>query len=237
MKRLMVIVLAIVMSALMCVSVCAATNAFVSSPSVKDAPELVSGTNESEDCVAELIITAYGDRHELPEETRLKIEQAYAQILGAQDLSSLNARIAEIARDKGVAPTDLAVSDLFDISPTHCDGHIEHGHFDITLKADALKNFVCLLHYYDNEWHIIENAEVTHNGDHLEFDEDKFSPFAIVVNTGDVSAPVIEPEDDSNTGWIIAVIVAVLLAAAGAAFYFFFYKKKKAKKDENKIEG
>lgn len=235
MKRLMIIMLAIVMSALMCVSVCAATGGFDGSPSGKPAPELVYAANESEDCVAELIITAYGDRHELSEETRLKIEEAYSQILGVQNLASLNEYIAEIANEKGINVEDLAVSDLFDISSTDCDGHIDHGHFDITLKAEALKNFVCLLHYYDEEWHIVENAEVTHNGEHLEFDEDQFSPFAIVVNTGDVVVPT--PEDDSNTGVIVAIIVAVLLVAAAVAFYFFFYKKKKAKKDENKIEG
>ena len=237
MKRLMVIVLAIVMSALMCVSVCAATGAFDGSPSGKPAPELIYGANESEDCESILSITAYGDRDKLSEDSRLKIEEAYSRIIGTQNLTSLNEYIAQIAHEMGIDPVDLAVSDLFDISATNCSGHNDHGHFDITLKAEVLKNFVCLLHYFDDEWHIVDSAEVTNNGEHLEFDVDQLSPFAIVVNTGDVTTPAPAPEKDSNFVWIIVVIVIVLLAAAGAAFYFFFYKKKKAKKDENKIEG
>ena len=151
MKRLMIILLAIVMSALMCVSVCAATGAFDGSPSGKPAPELIYGANESEDCESILSITAYGDRDKLSENSRLKIEEAYSQIIGTQNLSSLNEYIAQVAREKGIDPADLAVSDLFDISATNCSGHNDHGHFDITLKAEVLENFVCLLHYFEEK--------------------------------------------------------------------------------------
>ena len=196
---------------------------FIESPSNNPAPELISAENESEDCVSRLIITAYIDRAELSEEARQKIEKAYTDIIGTQDLSSLNEAIADIAKKAGMDPADLAVSDLFDITGTDCDGHGDHGHFNIKLKAETLENFVCLLHYYDNEWHIVENAEVTNNGEHLEFDEDQLSPFAIVVYTG--TAPV---EPDSSNSWLILVIVAAVIVAGGITYGVYKLKKKKA---------
>lgn len=221
MKKLIMICLAIAMVASMGISVFATTGGFVSSPSGKTAPTLVDGKNESEDCVAELIITAYGDRDTLSEEARQKLEKAYSDIVGTPDLSSLSSAIAEIAEDMDVEVSDLAVSDLFDISATNCDGHGDHGHFNITLKAETLEKFVCLLHFCDGEWHIVENAEVTHNGEHLEFDEDQLSPFAIVVSTDKA------PADPSGSAWIV-VVIAIALVAAGVAAYFIFNHKKKS---------
>lgn len=223
MKKIIMLCLTIVVIASLSISVLATMGGFVSSPSGKPAPELVSGKNVSEGCVARLILTAYKDRDELSEDARQKIEKAYSDIVGTQDLSSLNGAIKDIADRLGIDASDLAVSDLFDISATNCDGHEDHGHFDITLKSDTLKNFVCLLHYYGDEWHIVENAEVTHNGEHLEFDEDQLSPFAIVVSTG--KAPV-EPVNTDNSAWIIAII-AVAVAIIGFIVFFVFKRKKK----------
>ena len=223
MKRLIMIGLVIAMVAILSVSAFATAGGFISSPSGNPAPELVNGENESEECVSELIITAYGDRDELNEEARQEIEAAYSEIIGAKDLSDLNSAIKEVAKKYGVDPSTLAVSDLFDISATNCDGHGDHGHFDITLKSDTLKNFVCLLHFYDDEWHIVENAEVTNNGEHLEFDEDQLSPFAIVVSTEDIT---VNPETPKNYAWVIAPITAAAVGT-GIGLYFFFKNKKK----------
>lgn len=225
MKKIIMICLAIAMVASMGISVFATTGGFVSSPSGKPAPELVDGKNESEECVAKIVITAYSDRDKLSEDARKKIEEAYSDIIGTQDLSSLNGAIDDIAKKLGLNSSDLAVSDLFDISATNCDGHGDHGHFDITLKSDTLKNFICLLHYYDGEWHIVENAEVTHNGEHLEFDEDQLSPFAIVVSTG--KAPV-EPADTENSPMVVAIIAAAVAVIVFVILLAFKRKKKEA---------
>jgi hypothetical protein len=170
------------------VKVNATAGGFLESPSRRPAPELILGENESSECTAQLIITAYSDRHTLDADTRAKLEEAYQIIKNTPDLSSLNAAIRAIAESKGISVTDLAVSDLFDIRYMNCGDHEKHGYFDITLKSDTLKNFVCLLHYYNGEWRIVENAEVTNNGTHLEFYEKEFSPFAIVVNTAEAGS-------------------------------------------------
>lgn len=221
MKKLLTICMVLVLALAMSTSLLAA-GSFVSSPSGNPAPELVEGTNTTEGCEAELIITAYADRANLSEEARQAIETVYAAIVGTEDLGSLHTGLADIAAAKGTTTDKLAVSDLFDISSTDCDGHEAHGHFDITLKAESLANFVCLLHFYDGAWHIVEGAEVTNNGEHLEFDEDEFSPFAIVVSTGTVNPPA-----KNNTGVIIAIVCAIVVAGGAVAGYFF-YKKKKA---------
>lgn len=70
MKKIIMICLAIAMVASMGISVFATTGGFVSSPSGKPAPELVDGKNESEECVAKIVITAYSDRDKLSEDAR-----------------------------------------------------------------------------------------------------------------------------------------------------------------------
>ena len=223
MKKIVMICLALIVMASMSLSVCANQGGFVSSPSANSAPTLEFGKNESEDCVSELSIAAFSDRDQLSEEARKNIEEAYAMIMGTQDLSTLNAGIADLAKALQVDVASLAVSDLFDISASSCEGHEDHGHFDITLKAETLTNFVCLLHYYNGEWEIVEGAEVTNNGEHLEFDVDEFSPFAIVVSTG--NAPV---QPTPKKIWPTVVIASASTAAAGGAVYLaLWYRKKK----------
>ena len=226
MKKLFVLCLSLVLVAAMSTTMLA-TGAFVSSPSGNPAPELVAGTNSSEDCESELVITAYGDRADLSEEARQAMEAVYATIVGTEDLGTLNSGLAALAQSKGTTTANLAVSDLFDISATDCGDHEGHGHFDITLKAESLANFVCLLHYHDGAWHIVEGATVTNNGEHLEFDEDEFSPFAIVVSTG--AANNDHTGSVFGSGSIIAIVTILVLVAGGAvAAYFFYNKKKKA---------
>ncbi|MBR3692613.1 MAG: LPXTG cell wall anchor domain-containing protein [Clostridia bacterium] len=217
MKKVLTAILVLVLVLSLSFSVLAAPANFISSPSTEEAPGLVSGTNVSEDCVAQLIITAYAERDELPAEIRALLEEAYKMITEAGDLSELNAKVKEIAEKMGLDMKDLAVSHLFDISTTDCDGHADHGHFDVTLSADTLHNFVCLLHYYNGEWRIVENAQVTNNGEHLEFDEDEFSPFAIVVST-----------DTPDTGDNMDIVLfAALMVLSGAAVVFFWMKSRK----------
>ena len=228
----------------MSISAFAAANGFVSSPSTNTAPVLVSATNV-EGCSAQIVITAYGNRNTLPENVCKQLEDAYAAIVAAGDLSTLNSDVAAIAESLGVSASDLAVSDLFDISSTACDDHNNHGHFDITLKSEYLKNFVCLLHYYTGTWRIVDNAEVTNNGTHLEFDEKEFSPFAIVVSTKDLAVQPGEttqpgedttvPGDDidqpdGNNLWWILIIIAILLIAIAIVVAVTVKKKSESEK-------
>ena len=151
-------------------------------------------------------------------------------IIGTTDLSTLNGSLKKIAKNAGVETKDLFVSDLFDISATECNGHVDHGHFDITLKSETLKNFVCLLHYYNGEWRVVENAKITNNCEHLEFDEDECSPFAIVVAPG---AENVEQPQNNNLGWIIGSSVVGVVVVAGLVAVLVFLLRIKKKKVES----
>ncbi len=207
MKKVLVICCVLLMMMSMGAVVFAAPGSFVSSPTGNRAPSLVE-FKTPDGCTAELVITPYGDRSELPETLNALIEKAYAEIRGTNDLTTLNAELAKLSESLKIAGTDLAVSDLFDIHMTGCDYHEEHKDFDIVLSSDMLENFVGLLHMNaDGEWELIDNAKVV-NGEHLSFSVDAFSPFAIVV----------EEEGAAQTGensrtWLYVAIMAAAVAA------------------------
>ena len=232
MKKIISICLAVLFTLSLSTAVCMAE--FVSSPSKLGAPELVKGENTSEECEAVLSITAYADRENLPDEVIAKFEYAYGVLRGQTEDPGFAALLEQIAAEREIEVSDLVASDFFDISSTDCEGHDDHGHFDITLKAEALNNFVCLLHYYNGAWRVVDNAEVTHDGTHLEFTEDEFSPFAIVVYTGEM--PMDPPAVDNNKvvkGVLWGSGIAAVLAGLGALGYFVILPWwKKRKKDE-----
>ena len=115
MKKVVAICLMMVMVLSMSVNVFAAPGGFVSSPSGNPAPEVVIFAPSDDDCKGRLVVTAYGDRHDLSEALREMLEKAYDSIVNSDDLTKLNAELAKIAADRNIASTDLAVSDLFDI--------------------------------------------------------------------------------------------------------------------------
>ena len=231
MKKIFVLGLTVLLCLAWCLT--AFAGGFVSSPSSKGAPELVEAKNESEDCEAVLQIKGYGERHSLPDAIREVFEYAYSVIKNTTDLTTLSAKLAQIAQEKGYDASYLAVSDFFDISSSDCDTHENHGHFELVLKADALKNFVCLLHYYNGEWRVVEDAKVVENGTHLEFTEDEFSPFAIVVYTGE--APVQAPSG-LTVGQGILLAVGIIIGLGGlfslAWFVIIPAMKQRKKKEE-----
>jgi len=224
MKKVLMICLIIVMAMAITVPAFAAVGGFVSSPSKNQAPELIEGKNEDDDCVSKLVITSFADRDKLPADARAKIESAYNQIKGVQYLDQLNNKISDMAEKSGVTVESLSVVDLFDISPTDCDSHSEHGRFNITLEPEILKNFVCLLHYYNGKWNIVEDAKVTGQGTRLEFTEANFSPFAIVVSSSTVVAPT-----EDNTAWLVfsGVASGVVAIGAGVAYGITLNIKRK----------
>lgn len=214
MKKVMAICLMMVLVVSMSVTAFAAPDTFVSSPSKNLAPEVVEGKNEDDDCTATLVITAYADRHELPEEVRLQIEKAYEEIAKAADLTLLNSDLKKVADEVGVKAENLSISDLFDINYENCGDHEDHGHFDIVLKADTLKHFVGLLHLKDGDWELVKNAEVKEvNGElHLVFAVEDFSPFAIVVDNSKEQGVSPETGDDSNIHLYVLIMAVSALA-------------------------
>lgn len=207
MKKVMAIGLMMVMLLSMGLTVFAEPGGFVNSPSENPAPELVEFTPGSDDCTAEIVITAYSERHTMGGVIQEMLEEAYTHIYDADEITSLNDDLAELAVKLDVAASDLAVSDLFDISYIGCDDHTDHGYFDFVIKAETLKGFVGLLHYHNDDWRLVENAEVyTKNGEwHLKFSVDEFSPFAIVVNTN----PNAPKTGDNSMIYTYVIIMAV----------------------------
>lgn len=220
MKKVLTICLSFALLMALAVGICATPGAFYESVSGKDSPVLVSGENVSDECNAEVIVTPYSKRDTLPSDLRQLLEYAYQMIIGVESPAELCEALNGIAAAKGITAADLAVSDLFDVHATECtNGHELHGHFDITLKADLLKNFVALIHYHNGEWHVVESAQVTNNGEHLEFDAEHFSPFAIVISTAEIETDAPGTSDTNNL-WLyvaalsaVAIVVVVILLA------------------------
>ena len=208
MKKVTAICLTLVMVMSLGIAAFAAPGSFISSPSMNKAPVLISYENESSDCTAKLILTAYADRKTLPENLCAMIEKAYDMIVGTDDLSTLNSGVADLAKDAGVKVTALSVSDLFDLRYVDCSNHDLHGSFRIVIESETLENFVCLLHYYNGEWSIVDSAKVTNNGKYLEFTAKEFSPFAIVVKTD--AENVTPPYTGDNSAiFICSVVMAI----------------------------
>ncbi len=210
MKKVFVAILTAIMIASLSVSSFAAS--FVSSPSGNAAPTLVSFEFESDECDATLAVTAYSQRNTLSADGKTAIETAYTEIKSANDVSSLNADLAALAKSKEIKGTNLAVSDLFDVSYIGCDTHNGHGKVTVKLSAETLKNFVGLLHYANGEWELVAGATVS--GDEITFTVDSLSPFAIVVD----NTPDSPPTKDNGNVYLLAAIAVLSLAAAVVCF-------------------
>ena len=184
MKKVLTICLVLVMALCLCASVVASANSFLVSPSGRPAPEIIEFKPHDPECTAQLVITPYADRADLPETLQQMMAKAFQMIVECDDLTKLNEDLKALAAELNIPGDKLAVSELFDIHMEGCDYHEEHKHFDITLSAESLEHFVGLLHMrQDGEFELVADAEVTHDGDHLEFTVESFSPFAIVVDT------------------------------------------------------
>ncbi len=230
MKKLSAILLAALMVAVMSISAYAVPQGFVSSPSADNAPVIVEFENESEDCTAELVITPYVKHETLPDALDKEIVDAFNQIVVTDDLTTLSEALAKLADEKNIPAADLAVSDLFDIHYNNCDVHDVHGNFKIKLKAEALKNFVGLLHHTDGGWELISNAKVE-DSEYLVFSIDDFSPFAIVVDNNDTEVYPDNPNTADTIGnffhqYCWAVILVLIVAVLALAVSYIVLRKK-----------
>ena len=196
--------------------------AYANSPASTPAPIIVTFTPSDPDCTAKVVVTLYGDRAELSETLHALFEKAYSSIINANSLTDLNSAFKDLVKGKGIDPSKLAVSNLFDLHVTDCDFHDGHTEFDIVMGAEALKNFVGLLHMNkDGEWELVTDAEVINNGEHIKFSVESFSPFAIIVDT--------TASSDVPTGDSMMHIYLSLLAVASLTFAFVLVKSRKQK--------
>lgn len=205
MKKIIAILVALVLVFSLSVTAFAANGAFYESPSNKG-PQLVTGENKDDNCSGKVIVTNYSDRNNLSVNDKSNIEEAYKQIAGTKDLTKLAEDLTNMAKDLGIDPSLLQVSDLFFVNYTGCTEHENHSAFDITLDADLLADFVSLICFHDGKWHVIKDAKVVNNGEHLVFAAENFSTYAIVVNsdipkTGDAGV---------NPVWFVVMAASVV---------------------------
>ena len=84
MKKILLLVLAVVLGLSLSFTVFADPGAFQNSPSTLQGPELIDANNDHHDCIARLIITSYADRHTLTDEKRVDLRR---QRFGEESLS------------------------------------------------------------------------------------------------------------------------------------------------------
>ncbi len=205
MKKVSVVFMALVIMALCSFSAFAAPNNFISSPSENQAPVIVEAENEDGECTAVVTITPYSKRQNLSSNSKSNMEKAYKNIVETPDLSKLNSDLEKAAKDKGVDPEKLAVSDLFNLEYTDCEVHDDHGKFRIKLSADTLKNFVGLMMFDGENWKLISDASVS-DSIYLTFTADELANFAIVVARDSISPA-------TGDSFPIEMIVVVMLGS------------------------
>lgn len=211
MKKIAITLLALTLAVCMPLTAFAA-GAFLSSPS-NTTTELVD-YDFTDGCGATLIVTPYGERDTLDEDSRKTLEEAYGQIAGDKNLGNLSDELKDLAEKLGLDVTNLAVSDLFNIGYEGCDDHTDHS-YTVKLKPEILKNFVTVMQYVDGKWIVIENAKA--EGGYLTMSSKYYGPVAIVVEKGNTATGDSFP-------WIYLVLMVV--SAAGLVTVSVLYKKK-----------
>ncbi len=214
MKKLFTTLLALIMVLSLSVTVMAAPNNFVESPSNNRAPIIIDCKNEDEDCVANVVVVPFGDRDKLSDEHKQEIQDAYDQIIGSSDLTDLFTGIDSVLTP-GTITSDLSVSDLFNMHYTDCDLHANHGKFKIELSTETLKGFVGLVQIVDGKWQVVADAKVE-DGKYLSFTVKDLSTFAIVVDRtkAESTSPITgAPASTYVTGIVVFSVILVAMAS------------------------
>ncbi len=168
---------------------------FFPSPTGGFAPEIKDFKNENEDCTALLKLTPFEKRDYLSEDARETFEEAYDSIASETDVTELSSDLEDLLEDLELDVTQVAVSEIFNLSFENCDDHDDHDESTVKLEINAADTFVALLQYVDEEWVLVENAKVNKTKNTLTFDVTEFTPFAIVVDTSEF-VKVEEPAAD-----------------------------------------
>ena len=114
MKRTIAIILSLVMMSLSATAL-AVSSSFVSSPSENKAPEIMEFKPSDEECEADLVITPYNEKEELPEVLETMIETAREQITKSNDLTNLNSELKKIADFTVKECEKYAIKDLIEL--------------------------------------------------------------------------------------------------------------------------
>ena len=150
-----------------------ANGGFVGSPSLNEGTELVEDTTGEYN--AGLGLVGYGQKDQLPEEVKAALEAAYDSIKNSNSAAELTEKLAELIEKADLLPSDVAVSDLFDISAAETKDT-----YKVKVKVESVKYFFALLHYVNGEWEVVENAKMDANNN-IVFEVNSLSPFAVAV--------------------------------------------------------
>lgn len=208
MKKLFALTLAVLTISVMGISVFAAKGGFLYSPTVNPVPSIEDF--EHDDRPGEIVITPYGDRDDLDDESAKDLEDAYEDILNTKEGDDLYELL-----------DGNLVSDLFNIGITGHDGN-DDSNYTVQLSSDTFKNFADLLHYQDGKWIKVDGATVNDKG-YLTFTYDKTGTFAVVVGNSDVQSPVT-----GDNGFGVFCIVMMIVSAVGFAGASVAANKKSA---------
>lgn len=199
MKKL--IVFALVLAMAFAVPTAVLADSFVSSPSNQNTP-----TTED----SNITVTGYGERDTLPDDAREDMEAAYEDIKGAKDVTDLTDDLEDVIKDAGLTPKDTAVGSLFDVTGAK-EGD------DVELVVEDGEDFVALLYFDGEEWHVVEDAKV--NGKKLTYTSMGDGTYALVVATDNVP-------DGPPTGEALPVGFIALAVLFGVSGVCFFVKSK-----------
>ncbi len=190
-------------------------------PSVtaKHAPQVVAVTDETGNAVSVSSIS-FLDVDSLTEEDGEIMRRAYTALVECADLTKFDRKIKTLAKKSGVTADDLIVSDFFDLSVSDDGEGSADDSYTVSIKVPALQRFVCLIHFVDGEWVVVEDAAVSEDGQHLSFSVSGFSPFAIVTATPDATV------SDAPTAFLMRLVIGVLLFALVALTIALLYIKK-----------
>lgn len=231
MKKVIAICLMIALVASISISVFAAPNGFVSSPSGGRRPPVINRFDpQNDDCTAGLVITPFGDKNDLSDKDRQSMEDAYDDIVNAGNLGNLNKQLADAAKDKNIDGKNLAVSDLFHLGCDGCDNHEGHNKFDIALDMESLEDFVGLIYRDDNgDWQWVPDAAV--DGNRLQFTGLGYHPYAVVVKSTQTDSGLDDDSGSEGPGTgdieIVAICGAVMAVSAAALAVVLIKGKKK----------
>lgn len=229
--KIIALILAVIM--ILPISALAAGGNFVSSPSKEQAPEVDNFTSDKEDFEGNIVITSFAEREELAETQKEALTQAYNKIVEAKDVTEVAPKLAEKVTALGVKKEDVAVSNIFDINVEDNEGNTieDHGKLSITLSTEALEKFVALLHFKNNEWTVVEGAEVKDGK--ITFSVDDLSPFAIVVEaasestgTADVTTGTESGDEKKDNSLVLIICIAAAVVVV-LVIVFAAGKKKK----------
>lgn len=224
MKKIITLVLAITLVVVSGICAFAAPEGFVESPTA-DTPYLISFENEDGECMAEIIITPFVRVDELSDAKEEENRDAYDEIVNNGD--SFAQALAKLAAKVNLDVSDLAVSELFDVSYYETGSHDGHGAFTITIKANNLEKFVGLLHRQNGGWVVVDNA--TAEGNTLTFTVDDLSPFAIVVDTSEGTVSDIEIPNTYAQVSAQNIIFAAAIVVSSGMIIALVAKQKKVK--------